>query len=70
MDVKSIFIAESSVVKYFTVFRYYSSPDPGSSLVLVVDAGVVLKADPLLPVVPLGDDVAPEVKEVKLGEEG
>ena len=32
----------------------------------MVDAGVVLKADPLLPVVPLGDDIAPEVKEERL----
>ena len=60
----------NSVIKYCTVIRYYSSLGPGSSLLLVVDAGVVLKADPLLPVVPLGDDIAPEVKEEKLSEEG
>ena len=47
-----------------------SPPGLGSSLVLVVDAGVVLQADPLPPVVPLGDDVAPEVRGVKLGEGG
>ena len=34
----------------------------------MVDAGVVLEADPLLPVVPLGDDIAPEVKEERLAK--
>ena len=44
------------------VFRYYKSTGPGSLLLLVVDAGVVLEADPLPPVVPFGDDVAPAVR--------
>ena len=60
---------KTALQKYCTVFRYYSSLAPGSSLLLVVDAGVVLEADPLLPVVPLGDDIAPEVKEERLKEE-
>ena len=46
-----------------------SPPGLGSSLVLVVDAGVVLQAGPLLPVVPLDDDGAPEVRGVGLEEE-
>ena len=41
----------------------------GVSLVFVVNAGVVLQAGPLPPVVPLGDDIAPEVRGARLEEE-
>ena len=66
---KSIFIAESSVVKILHGIQVLQFTGSGVSLLLVVDAGVVLEADPLLPVVPLGDDIAPEVKEERLKEE-